>query len=148
MDGFADMYLRLDSGVGAPGILKLVRKVQRELASGSDVFEGRPLPPKGSYDLIQREIMRLIRQSPHARTRSTTTTKPVNKAVESCAMIKEAASKNPWEQKLAGDAAEATTKRRRRRWRNWWDHNLPPSAAPLPQLRPQSRPATAPPSPL
>jgi hypothetical protein len=62
-------------------------------------------------------------------------------------MIKEPASKKPWEQKLAANA-EATTKRRRRRWRNWWDHNLPPSAAQLPQLRPQSRPATAPPSPL
>lgn len=143
MHGFADMYLRLDSGVGAPGIVKLVRKVQRELESGSDLFEGQNLPPKGEYDLIQREIMRLIRRSPHAGTRSTTATKAVNKAVESCAIIKEAAWKKPWDQILAGDA-EATTKRRRRRWRNWWDHNLPTSAAQLPQ----SRPATAPPSPL
>lgn len=143
MHGCADMYLRLDSGIGAAGILKLVRKVQRELECGSDVFAGRQLPPKGAYDLIQHEIMRLFRQAPTAGTRSAPAAKLGNKVVESCAMKREpAASRKASDPALGGDA-EAHTMRRRRRWRNWWDQNLSTSAA-----QPQSRLATAPPSPL
>uniref|UniRef100_A0A7I4BX19 Uncharacterized protein n=3 Tax=Physcomitrium patens TaxID=3218 RepID=A0A7I4BX19_PHYPA len=57
----SELYLRLDPDIGAGRILKLVRKVQRELESGNRVFStGGMTPPKLEYELIQREIRRLI----------------------------------------------------------------------------------------
>lgn len=60
----AELYLRLDPGIGTGGIIKLVRKVQRELEGGNQVFStGGMMPPKLEYELIQREIRRLINAS-------------------------------------------------------------------------------------
>lgn len=64
----SELYLRLDPEVGTGGIIKLVRKVQRELESGNHVFStGSMMPPKLEYELIRREIRRLINASDPAR---------------------------------------------------------------------------------
>ena len=55
-----ELYLRLDPEIGTGGIIKLVRKVQRELESGNQLFNTGGMPPKLEYELIQREIRRLI----------------------------------------------------------------------------------------
>ncbi|KAG0592829.1 hypothetical protein KC19_1G283800 [Ceratodon purpureus] len=60
----SELYLRLDPEIGTGGIMKLVRKVQRELECGNQVFStGGMMPPKLEYELIQREIRRLINAS-------------------------------------------------------------------------------------
>lgn len=49
--------MRLDPDVGTVGIMKLVRKVKRELESGNCVFRtGGMMPPKLEYELIQTDI--------------------------------------------------------------------------------------------
>jgi hypothetical protein len=68
----AELYLRLDPDIGTGGIMKLVRKVQRELECGNQVFStGGMMPPKLEYEMIQREIRRLIHASAPLRPEAT-----------------------------------------------------------------------------
>lgn len=81
----AELYLRLDPEIGTGGIMKLVRKVQRELECGNHVFSTGGMPPKLEYELIQREIRRLIN-----RAEASTTTPLRGRSVEKlgCAMLR------------------------------------------------------------
>ncbi|BBM98702.1 hypothetical protein MPTK1_1g15590 [Marchantia polymorpha subsp. ruderalis] len=78
----SELFLRLDPEVGVGSVLKLVRKVQKELECGNNVFDCHVgQAPKVEYDIIQKEIRRLLNhRSPVSRTLH---------RVPSCCLIKD-----------------------------------------------------------
>lgn len=104
----SEMCVRIDPKVGGAGIMKLVRKVQRELESGSNVFNGGDSPPVLPYEALQREIHRLIGSS---RTRPLR-----NAAAEPGNASKESASRNALKPCNTGDEQEESPRHRRKQW--------------------------------
>ncbi|KAL2651320.1 hypothetical protein R1flu_019448 [Riccia fluitans] len=60
----SELFFRLDPELGVGTVLKLVRKVQKELEYGNNVFDCHMgQGPKVEYDIIQKEIRRLLGRS-------------------------------------------------------------------------------------
>ena len=101
--------------------MKLVRKVQRELESGSSVFNGGDLPPQLEYEALQGELHRLLG---NPRTRNT---------AEPCNTTKESVSR------CNGDDQEESPRRRRKQWQKY--NILDPDAI---KAEDSKRPVTSP----
>lgn len=102
-----ELYLRIDPKVRGAGIMKLVRKVQRELESGSSVFNGGDLPPVLEYEALQGEVHRLIGSS---------RTTPLRNAAEPCNTTKESVSRGVQKPCNIGDESP---RRRRKQWQKY-----------------------------
>ncbi|KAL3700423.1 hypothetical protein R1sor_018445 [Riccia sorocarpa] len=60
----SELFFRLDPELGVDTVLKLVRKAQKELECGNNVFDCHMgQGPKVEFDIIQREIRRLLGHS-------------------------------------------------------------------------------------
>ncbi|KAG0606075.1 hypothetical protein M758_9G111600 [Ceratodon purpureus] len=101
----SELYLRVDPKVGGAGIMKLVRKVQRELESGSSMFNEGDLPPQLEYETLQGELHRLL---------GSNWTTPLRNSAEPCNITKESTSRCV--KSSNGDDQEESPRRRRKQW--------------------------------
>jgi hypothetical protein len=103
-----ELYLRVDPKVGGAGIMKLVRKVQRQLEAGSSMFNGGDLPPQLEYEALQGELHRLL---------GSNRTTPLRSAAEPCNTTNESASRCV--KPCNGDDQEESPRRRRKQWQKY-----------------------------
>lgn len=108
--------------------MKLVRKVQRELESGTNMFNGGDLAPQLEYKALQGELHRLI---------GSTCITPLQNIARPCNSTKENVSRcvNPCD----GDDQELSPRRRRKQWQKY-------NALDLDPIKPKNskRPVTSP----
>jgi len=106
--------LKVDPKIGGDAIMKLVKKVQRELEGGSSAFNGGNLSSKLQYNTIQGELHRLIRRS------QASLVTPLQFFTEPCNTIKETPSRDTKTGNIhESNEQDESPRRRRKQWQKY-----------------------------